>query len=284
MANNTYSPFIQLFFLCCIATSTLSCGSFNKEETSQPYLSINKEVIPEDIWIPDAENRLNIDIAKLTNYILYASLFDTKREVEMHFDSNRRLFLIRILNDLGYRHDLFFEEGRLAFSEHYDIDNNTEWIMAYANGKVYAAALKANEKWKGILPEEVHLRPQLIDSALSVGITYQNKEETSSLPGRILENRSEIASVFKHQSSIPFVLNVRKGDHISIHLEDASKNSYFTIDFGNKSQIEHQQWNGITDITGDITINVFSANPEVDRKFTLKTEIIPQTRGYALAQ
>lgn len=237
--------------------------------------------MPEEMWISDAENWLNLDVKTKTQYTLYAPIFDTKREVEMHFDSDRHLFLIRILNDQGYRHDLYCEEGRVAFSEHYDQKNDAEWLMAYANGKVYAAARKSNEKWKGVLPGEVHLRPQLIDSALKSGIIYQNKEAAHPVPTRILEVQSEIAGQFKDEISIPFVLNVRKGDHINIRLDDKSENAYFTIDSGKGSNMEHQRWKGIADKTGDLAITVFSVEPKRDRKFTLKTEITPQNQDYA---
>lgn len=238
--------------------------------------------MPEEMWISDAETLLNLDVNKKTKYTLYAPIFDTKKEVEMYFDSDRHLFLIRILNDPGYRHDLYCEEGRLAFSEHYDQENDAEWLMAYANGKVYAAAQKANKKWKGVLPEQVRLRPQLIDSALKSGIIYQNREAAHPVPTRILENQSAIAGAFKDKTAIPFVLNARKGDHITILLEDESGNAYFTIDAGKGSNMEHQRWKGIADKTGDLAITVFSAEPKSDRKFMLKTVITPQNLGYAL--
>ena len=240
--------------------------------------------MPEEIWISDAETWLNLDVKNKTHYTLYASIFDTKREVEMHFDSDRNLFLIRILNDPGYRHDLYCEEGRVAFSDHHDQKNNAEWIMAYANGKVYAAALKLNEKWKGILPGDVHMRPQLIDSALKSGIAFQKKEITKQAPIRIFENQSAIAGVFKDKIAIPFVLNARKGDHIRIVLEDQSQKAYFTIDPGNGSNMEHQHWKGIADKTGDLAITVFSVDPKSDRTFTLKTNITPQNQDYAQAK
>lgn len=269
--------------MCCITTIILSCGSAPEEEYTPANSPDSEEVMPEEFWISDAENWLNLDVKTKTQYTLYASIFDTKREVEMHFDSDRHLFLIRILNDPEYRHDLYCEEGRVAFSKHHSHNNDSAWLMAYANGKVYAAALKSNEKWKGILPGDVHLRPQLIDSALKSGIIYQNKEAVHPVSTRILESQSEIAGAFKDKISIPFLLNVRKGDHVSILLEDESKNAYFTIDSGKGSNMEHQGWKGIAEKTGDLAITVFSVEPKSDRKFTLKTKITPQNQDYAQA-
>lgn len=261
----------------------LSCGSIPEEEYTPVNVSDSEEVMPEEVWINDAENWLKLDVNKETQYTLYAPIFDTKREVEMHFDSNRHLFLIRILKDPGYRHDLYCEEGRVAFSEHYDQNNDKEWLLAYANGKVYAAAQKSNEKWSGVLPGEVHLSPLLIDSALKSGIIYQNKEAAHPIPTRILKKQSEIAGAFKDKLAVPFVLNARKGDQINILLEDESKNAYFTIDSGKGSSMEHQRWKGIADKTGDLVITVFTVEPKSDRKFILKTEITPQNRDYAQA-
>ena len=284
MATNIYTSYIQSILLSCITATILSCGTIPEEDYTPVNIADNEEVMPEEMWISDAENWLNLDVKKETLYTLYAPIFDTKREVEMHFNSNHHLFLIRILNDPGFRHDLYCEEGRVAFSEHYDQNNNAEWLMAYANGKVYAAALKSDEKWKGISPGDVHLRPQLIESALKCGIVYQNKEAALLAPTRIFEDRSEIAGAFKDKISIPFVLNARKGDQINIQLDDESENAYFTIDAGKGSNMEHQRWKGLAVKTGDLAITVFSVEPKSDRKFKLKTEISPQNRDYAQAK
>lgn len=62
--------------------------------------------------------------------------------------------------------------------DHLNTGTRVEKLLAYANGKIYAAAELKDDRWQGILPEVKDLQPEMgkIKSALRSGLEYQEKE------------------------------------------------------------------------------------------------------------
>lgn len=238
--------------------------------------------MPKDFWITDAETWTGLDLEKKEEYKLYSTYSNSDKEIEMHFDAGKRLFLVRILDEPGFQHDLYCEEGRIVFSNHTSLADSTQWMAAYANGKVYAAALKTSRNWKSCAPEETPVDFSEINSALKTAAHFQNKELKKIYYGRFLDNQNKITAAFDSEISLSFSLNVRKGDKVYIDLSDDSKDVYFIVEPNNGSNMEHSTWTGIAEKSGDMSILVYAINAAPGKQFTLKAMATsPQSQAIA---
>ena len=237
--------------------------------------------MPKDLWIADAENWTTLDLQKKEDYMLYSTYSNSDKEIEMHFDPEKRLFLVRLLSDPKYTQNLFCEEGRIVFSNHTSKNDSSQWMAAYANGKAYAAAEKTSGEWRSRGIEEVPIDFAAVNAALKTAANYQHKELKQSYHSRFLDNQERITAAFNSEISLSFSLNVRKGDKVNIDLSDDSKDVYFIVEPNNGSNMEHSSWNGTAEKTGDMSIVVYSVNAEPGKKFTLKAKATPQNQAIA---
>lgn len=237
--------------------------------------------MPKDLWIADAVNWTDLDLKKREEYRLYSTFANTGKEIEMHFDPDRKLFLIKLLSDPNLEQNLFCEEGRIVFSNHSSLNDSAQWMAAYANGKAYAAAQKTSGDWKSLGISEVPIDFNAINAALKTADSYQQKERKHAYQGRFLDNLEKITATFNTEISLSFSLNVRKGDRVQIDLTDDSKDVYFIVEPNNGSNMEHRSWDGIAEKTGDMSIIVYSVDAEPGKEFTLKAKAIPQNQVIA---
>ncbi len=273
------SPLIYVLILCF-----LGC-SLNKPETpGDEIMPEQLELLPSEVWISDAQHFADLYASKSTAYILYTSFLDGEKEIEMHFDSERNLFLIRLIHGDAYEGNLYCEAGRLVFSEHESTVSGIEWMVAYANGKAYATAQKRDGKWISHRVEDAPIKFDAINAALLKASEFRKKEKEKTYYQRILENKKEVTATFNAKSSLSFLLNVRKNAKVKIDLINNPNAIYFIVDPNSTSNMEHQNWEGTADKSGDITITIFSIPSAANQSFTLKTRVItPQNQGYARA-
>lgn len=262
-----------LIFAGCNPLTTSDFESDNQSDSSA--------VMPKDLWIADAENYTELDLNKKDEYKLYSTYSNSNQEIEMHFDPEKRLFLVRLLNDPKVNQNLFCEEGRIVFSNHTNQMDSSQWMAAYANGKVYATAQKASGDWKSRGIEEAPIDFNAVNAALKTAAQYQRKELKQPYHSRFFDNQEKITAAFNTEISLSFSLNVRKGDKVNIDLTDDSKDVYFIVEPNNGSNMEHSSWDGIAEKTGDMSIIVYSVNAEPGKRFTLKAKATPQIQEIA---
>ncbi len=252
------------------------------DEMSEELNGKSPELLSNELWISDAQKWTDPSISKRTDYTLYSVLPGADEEIEMHFDKDRKLFLIKTLSNNHLIDSLYCEDGRIVFSKHVDVKTKDEWLVAYANEKPYAAALKNENTWISSSVDNLSMDFNLINTGLEKALFYQKKELTKPYHYRILEEQDLITGVFKSEIALSFSINVRKGEEVSITLDDPPRGIYFTIKPNNGSDMEHIEWKGKVDATGDMTVTVFTVEPDPTQKFTLKTKISNrQTQGYA---
>ncbi|NEN23662.1 hypothetical protein G3O08_09125 [Cryomorpha ignava] len=268
--------FYGIFVLLLTGCNTRDSSEFESTIEAEPA-----SVMPKDLWIADAENWTNLDLKKKEDYKLYSTYSNSDKEIEMHFDPEKKLFLVRLLNDPKFNQNLFCEEGRIVFSNHSTQNDSSQWMAAYANGKAYAAAEKAAGDWKSRGIDEVPIDFNAVNAALKTAADYQRKELKQSYHSRFLDNQERITAAFNSEISLSFSLNVRKGDKVNIDLTDDSKDVYFIVEPNNGSNMEHSSWDGIAEKTGDMAIIVYAVNAQPGKKFTLKAKATPQNQEIA---
>lgn len=273
-----------ILFYSIFAVLAAGCNQFPNSEFESDSEAHTAAVMPKDLWISDAQNWSELDLQKKEDYKLYSTYSNSDKEIEMHFDPEKRLFLVRLLNDPTYTQNLFCEEGRIVFSNHINQSDSSQWMAAYANGKAYAAAEKTGNEWNSRGIEEVPIDFLAVNAALLTAADYQHKELKQGSHTRFLDNQERITAAFDSEISLSFSLNVRKGDKVNIDLTDDSKNVYFIVEPNNGSNMEHSNWNGIAEKTGDMSIVVYSVNAEPGNKFTLKATATPQNQAIAQVQ
>lgn len=274
----------HLAFCSLFLVAIISCTPTFDDEINQDLNPESPELISNELWISDAQKWTDPSISERTNYTLYSALPGTDEEIEMHFDKERNLFLIKTLSNNYFINNLYCEDGRIVFSEHIDLKTKDEWLVAYANEKPYAAALKDENTWISSHVDNLSLDFDLINTGLKEALTYQKKEITKRYHYRILNQRDLITDAFNSEISLAYTINVRKGEEVSIELENQPSGIYFTIKPNNGSDMEHIEWKGKVDTTGDMTITVFTVKPDPNQKFTLVTKVSNrQTQGYAQA-
>ncbi len=202
----------------------------------------------------------------------------------MVFGSEKHLHSVEILGDANLSHQIFFENSKIIFSHHLDKSANIEWLVAYANEKPYASAVKNQGAWKAVHPEDIPINKQIIQLAQKQAKSYEEKELRHNYTHRIKKNQETIHGKFESNFSISFALNVRKGQSIHLSLESANKTIYFTVAPNNGSNMEHREWNGVATITGDLNITVFSVDSAHDQAFSLNAQCVsPQNLAFAPA-
>lgn len=284
---NGFKILPPVFVSICIFVMLLAaCSHSDNADFESEIAADSTDVMPKELWIADAENWTKSDLPqKKEEYTLYATLPDSDQEIEMHFDADRRLFQIVLLNDPMFTQNLYCEDGRIVFSNHtYKLDGS-QWMAAYANGKAYASAQKTATDWKSCRMAETPIDFASVYNALKATRDFQKKELNHAYHSRFLDNQDKITATFNEEISFSFSLNVRKGDKIHIDLSDDSKDVYFIVEPNNGSNMEHSSWDGIAEKTGDMSIIVYAVNAAPGTQFTLKAEATsPQTQEFAQAQ
>lgn len=270
--------------LCVFLISSLcGCNIANPSGSSSKKTSDDETVIPNSVWISDAESFLVNTDKSDSSYALYSELNSPdEAEIKMIFGSDKHLYSVEILGDANLSHQLFFENGKIIFSHHIDKSEHIEWLLAYANEKPYAAATKNQDDWKAIHPEDIPINKQVIQFAEKQAKKYEDKELRHNYAYRIKKNPETINGKFESNFSLSFAMNVRKGESVHLSLESANKTIYFTVAPNNGSNMEHRDWHGVADSTGDLNITVFSVNSDPDQKFSLTVQSVsPQNLAFA---
>ena len=245
--------------------------------------SDDESVIPNSVWISDAEIYLANTENKDSTYALFAELNGPDNaEIKMVFGPRKHLHSVDILGDSNLSHQLFFENGKIIFSYHNDKSAHIEWLVAYANEKPYAAAAKNQGEWKAVHPQDIPINNRIIQLAEKQAKQYEDKELRHRYSYRIKESPETINGKFESRFSLSFAMNVRKGESIHLSLESANKTIYFIVEPNNGSNMEHRDWNGIASFTGDLNITVFSVDTNHDQSFTLKAQgVNPQNLAFS---
>ena len=274
---------LPAFIYCSIfALLSAGCSRTDNGDFETEMAADSATVMPKDLWITDAENWIKVDLPQKEEYKLYATVSNSDEEIEMHFDAEKKLFLIGLLNDPTFVQNLFCEEGRIVFSNHTNKLDGIQWMAAYANGKAYATARKTATDWKSCGIAETPIDFTTVYAALKTADSFQKKELKHTFHSRFLDNQHKITATFNKEISLSFSLNVRKGDKVHIALGDDSKDVYFIVEPNNGSNMEHSTWTGIAEKTGDMNIIVYAVNSAPGKQFTLKAMATsPQSQAIA---
>lgn len=230
-------------------------------------------VIPNSIWISDAESWRDLSRRRDNPYSLYFTLNDTlANELKLLIGSDHSVYSADILGIPGIAHTLYFENDKIVFSLHIDSVAKIKWFLAYANEKPYAAAAKSGKEWEAIHLEDIPIDLHLIQHAEEVAKRYEKKEREHDYAYRILNKEKIIKGKLDSSFSVSYALNVRKNEHIHLSLTSSDSPIFFTVSPNNGSNMEHRNWDGIAKRTGDLNITVSSVKIASNQAFSLRVK------------
>lgn len=248
---------------------TSGCTETDSSHLSANHYSSADSLMPTEIWLDAALDQLNNRTFSDSSYQIFLSPEPKLENLILDFSSNRELERAVVEDDNQLQSTLLFEKSRLTYSYHQE-KSGRDWIIAYANNKPYAAAVNKKDHWEAIEPYVVPTDQALIAKSLKIASQYAELEEKRSYQQRILTDDFKETNEIEKKKALNYRVNARKGDVISVELNGAPEHVFFTFANQATSRMEYKKWNGTVDTTGDIIIQVFSANewPEKD-EFTL---------------
>jgi len=247
--GNAFLSFTLLLLSGCSETDSSHLRANNFQQDS---------LMPTEIWLQSAMAEINNLILPDSTYQLFLSIEPELNNVILEFNMNRKLERAVVMDELEVTNTLYFDKGRLIYSHHSE-KAGPNWIIAYANNQAYAAALKEKGDWKAVEPYVVPFDQILLQKTLDLAKKYSEIEQAGHLNQRILTDQFEITDEVEKRKSVNFRINVRKGEVISIALQNTSEPVFFTFANQSSSRMEYKKWSGAAEKTGDIIIQVFSA-------------------------
>ncbi len=243
-------------------------------ETDSSHLSANHyptadSLMPTEIWLDAALEQLNNPAFSDSSYQLFLSPEPNLENLILEFASNKELERALVEDENNLKSTLLFNNGRLTFSYHRE-KSGQDWIVAYANNNPYAAALYTDDQWKAIEPYIVPTDQNLISKSLNIATQYANLEKKGLYEQRILSDNFKETGEIENKKALNYRINARKGDEISVELNQAPEYVFFTFANQATSRMEYKSWTGTVETTGDIIIQVFSTNEKTEKdEFTL---------------
>lgn len=280
-------PILRFGLFAFLMSVVYGCNIDNPSGNLSSIPTEEDSVIPNSVWISDAEYYVDNYEKKDSTYSLYADLNSPDaREIKMIFGPLKYLQSVEILGEANLSHILYFENRKVIFSHHIDSIAGIEWLVAYANEKPYAAATsKNNGEWKAIHPEDIPLNRQIILYSVKQAKKFQEKEIQHSYAYRFMNNPETIDGKFDDDLSLMYTMNVRKGESLHLKLESENKTIYFTVSPNNGSDMEQREWKEVAGFTGDINITVSLVDSRQAHNFSLKAEgVTPQNQVFSQVQ
>jgi hypothetical protein len=251
-----------LILSACILLSLNSCDT-DYAGFSQSNLQISAEVMPTDIWIVEALQQID-SLDKIPE--TYSVIKDFGEKIgtsKLHFYGDNSLGKAFFSRDSIGLDEMYFENGRLIFSLDKRGPYQTPCIVAYANKKPYAAAIKDKDgQWKATTPSKLELDILFVENASSLAIQAELEEKNPDYVYRIKQLGDTIIRQLAPALNEQFVMNVMKGDPIALYLKSDSENVFFTIGPKDGVNMERRNWKGNASETGDLLITVFSTASE----------------------
>ena len=254
-------PTAVWFFISCSNSGNPLPPEANDTDTS---------FIPNSVWVSEAENWIGISDRLDSAYFLYASLdgFDG-RELRMLFGPRNMLYTAEILGDSAFDYTLYFENQKVIFSRLFNRSENEEKLVAYANEKPYAAAVKKGQSWVPIHPEEFLIHPQLLSTAENRAKSYLRREQNRNKAFRVDQNQT-IEGQFTGKEGLVYLINLRKGEQLNLNLVSAPPDVFFRLSPDDGSGLDHRNWQGKVPHSGDVKITVFSVAEKPGSRFSLR--------------
>ncbi|MFT6996581.1 MAG: hypothetical protein ACJAQ4_000322 [Cryomorphaceae bacterium] len=251
-----------LFFL--IACSSLG---FDEDPISNDFTST---FVPADLWI---ENSRELILRKnspsdQSTLTLYVELPSDDLRIEVILDETNELSKVNVPLTSSLSKTLYFDYGRLAFSET-KLDGENQVISAYADSRVYAHALPDGGTPSSNQIKSAELTDRTIHSIIALAQGCSRKEKNATHNVRITEKDISIQDMVALEKDFTAVMNVKQGENIDISLSCDEPHVYFTISPSIGSDMEHRFWKGPATFTGDLKITVFTAEDIIDGSFKL---------------
>ena len=245
----------------------LGCSSLGSDDE----LILNEftsDFVSADLWLENSHDLIRQKSSREVGGIFYSQVPGTDLSIQIFLDRDDEISLVNVPLTTSLSKTLYFDYGRLAFSET-KFNDETQLMSAYADGRAYAHALP-----DGSTPATGQLTSALLDqntirSIVSIAKSYSLKEKNAAHSARITENETSILDSVSMHKDFTAVMNVRKGEKINLDLISAAPHVYFTISPSIGTDMEHKTWSGPATFTGDLEIRVFVAEDIRDGSFQL---------------
>jgi len=245
----------------------LACSSLGSNDD----LILNEftsDFVSADLWLENSQDLIRQKNSDEIGGIFYSQIPSTDLNIQIFLDRDNEVSLVNVPLTSSLSKTLYFDYGRLAFSET-KFNDETQLMSAYADGRAYAHALP-----DGSTPPAGQLTSAVLDhntihSIISIANSYSLKEKKAVHNARITAHETSIHDSVSMHKDFTAVMNVRKGENINLDLSSDAPHVYFTISPSIGSDMEHKSWSGPATFTGDLEIRVFVAEDIRDGSFKL---------------
>ncbi len=260
------------FWLILSFTTLFGGCDMELNSDSEQLVSEAEMLIPTELWVNQAQNWID-EAENAPSYMLYGSIKNDYIELMNYFVNEELYKTVAHNGDEWY--NVFFEGGRLVYSEWTSDKLETTVITAYANESPYASAEWSEGVWEPINPLNSPADPNLILKCAREAKRLQKLERTRPYRQRIKELNAEVSGRISSGQVDVYHLNAAMGDQIDISISSPSQRAWFTIDGIDEVNMEYNSWHGAWPESGDLVISVFSVGEVDTASYSLKTKISP---------